>query len=230
MTPDSAFSEYADSYDDACQQGLRWSGENRDYFARKRVEYVREMVSDPAAVGTIVDFGCGLGDTAPYLWESFPRARVVGLDSADAVIAKAQERFGGERAEFHCGDLPAGRRATLVYCNGVFHHIRPANRPAVVRKIYEWLEPGGMFALWENNPWNPGTRLVMSRIPFDRDAETLSVLTAKSLLRDGGFDVVRASFRFYFPSALKALRPMEGLFEKLPLGAQYCVLARKPRL
>ena len=33
---------------------------------------------------------------------------------------------------------------------------------------------GGVLALFENNPWNPGTRLVMKRIPFDRNAQTIS--------------------------------------------------------
>jgi hypothetical protein len=51
------------------------------------------------------------------------------------------------------------------------------------------LRPGGLFAPWENNPWNPNTRYVMSRIPFDRDATTLSPPKAVGLLRQNGFQV-----------------------------------------
>ena len=62
----------------------------------------------------------------------------------------------------------------LAFCNGVFHHIPPEQRARAIAYVYRCLRPGGLFALWENNPWNPGTRLVMSRIPFDRDALPLS--------------------------------------------------------
>jgi SAM-dependent methyltransferase len=116
----------------------------------------------------------------------------------------------------------------LAYCNGVFHHIPPAGRDAAARDVFRWLRPGGAFALWENNPWNPGTRLVMSRIPFDRDAITLSYLEAQALLRRAGFRAVATSFHFFFPSALRALRRAEPWLERVPFGAQYCVLARKP--
>ncbi len=117
----------------------------------------------------------------------------------------------------------------LAYCNGVFHHIPPADRPAALRYVARRLRPGGMFALWENNSWNPGTRLVMHRIPFDRDAEPLSPVACRRMLRECGFEVVRTEFAFIFPHALRALRPVERYANRLPLGGQYMVLARPPR-
>ena len=57
--------------------------------------------------------------------------------------------------------------ADLVYCNGIFHQIPVAERMAAVDYIQCCLRPGGMFALW---PWNSGTRYVMSRCTFDRNA------------------------------------------------------------
>jgi len=38
-----------------------------------------------------------------------------------------------------------------------------------------------------NNPWNPGTRYVMSRCEFDEDAITLSPPQCRKLLRSSGF-------------------------------------------
>ena len=66
----------------------------------------------------------------------------------------------------------------------------------------------------------------MSRIPFDRDAITISSREAQRLLRSAGLDVVRTDFQFLFPRALKALRRLEPAAARLPLGAQYQVLAR----
>jgi len=39
---------------------------------------------------------------------------------------------------------------------------------------------------------------------------------------------VAIDFCFIFPHALRALRPIERWLTRLPLGAQYLVLARKP--
>jgi SAM-dependent methyltransferase len=116
----------------------------------------------------------------------------------------------------------------LAFCNGVFHHIPPAERAAAVAYLRAALRPGGVFALWENNPWNPGTRMVMRRIPFDRDAQTLSAPAARRLLRAGGFEIERTDFLFVFPRALRMLRPLERRLASAPLGAQYVVIARKP--
>jgi hypothetical protein len=67
----------------------------------------------------------------------------------------------------------------------------------------------------------------MSRIPFDRDAITLSPLEARRRVREAGFKLLRTDFRFYFPRMLKWLRPLEMLGVKVPLGSQYLVLGLK---
>jgi hypothetical protein len=45
-------------------------------------------------------------------------------------------------------------------------------------------------------------------------------------LRDAGFGVVGTDFLFYFPRALRVLRPLERVMSSLPLGGQYLVLCR----
>jgi hypothetical protein len=84
-----------------------------------------------------------------------------------------------------------------------------------------------VFAFWENNPWNPGTRYIMSRVAFDRGAITLTPPQSRALLRRAGFEVLRTDFLFLFPAMLRALRWIEPLASALPLGGQYLVLGRK---
>jgi SAM-dependent methyltransferase len=116
----------------------------------------------------------------------------------------------------------------LAYCNGVFHHIPLEHREAAVCFVYRSLRPGGLFAFWENNPWNPGARYVMAHCAFDRDAIPLNPVEARRLLRSEGFTVLRTDFLFVFPRVLRALRPVEQLICRLPIGAQYQVLCGKP--
>ena len=125
------------------------------------------------------------------------------------------------------GELASAGEMDLAFCNGVFHHIPLAERADAVRWVHQSLRPKGFFAFWENNPWNPGTRYVMSRIPFDRDAITLSPPESRRLLSAGGFEILRTDFLFFFPRWLGWLRRIEPRLTGLPLGAQYLVLTRK---
>ena len=70
--------------------------------------------------------------------------------------------------------------------------------------------------------------MVMSRIAFDRDAIPLSFVETRRRIQAAGFHVRRSRFLFYIPNALAPLRFIEPLFVKVPLGAQYYVLASIP--
>ena len=94
-------------------------------------------------------------------------------------------------------------------------------------QVHRALRPDGLFAFWENNPWNPGTRWAMSRVPFDADAIVIRPGEARRLLRAAGFHLLSTDFLFYFPRALSALRFLEKSLVKVPLGGQYLVLAQK---
>jgi SAM-dependent methyltransferase len=225
------FDGYVDDYEAALHQGLALAGESRDYFARERIAetaaWVRAAESRP--LSRVLDFGCGTGDSTPLLLDAFPQASLVGVDVAEQAVARAARAHGQARARFApLAEVRALPPVDLVYTNGVFHHVPPAERPRIVHRLIQWLRPGGWLALWENNPWNPGTRLVMARIPFDRDAITLTPTEAGTLLRRGGFRVATCRFRFYFPRSLARLRWLERFLTHLPLGGQYCLLARKP--
>jgi SAM-dependent methyltransferase len=223
------FDAFVDTYEEACGRGLALSGERRDYFAQQRVALTRRFCL-ALPVRRVLDFGCGLGHSTPVLGGAFPDSEIVGVDTSRQAIAFARQRYGSERVQFvtDIEGLPLDS-FDVAYTNGTFHHIGEPERPAIVRAIASRLAPGGLLTLWENNPWNPGTRLVMRRIPFDRDAETLSWRKGAALLAGAGLQLRRCSSHFYFPSWLRWLRPAESWLERLPFGAQYCVVAEKPR-
>ena len=86
----------------------------------------------------------------------------------------------------------------LVYCNGVFHHIPPQDRAAAVAYVAHTLRPGGLWAFWENNPWNPGRGMscVASPLIAMRDR---SLQRKPSGCCGGDFEIVRIDFQFIFP-------------------------------
>jgi len=146
-----------------------------------------------------MDYGCGTGSAAPLLFEHLGVTCVIGTDTSVKLLEGARHLYGSEQTQFLLFDhyQPAST-LDLVFCNGVFHHIPPHERARAVDYIYRALRPGGVFSFWENNPWNPGTRYVMRRIPFDRDAITLTPPEARRLLRTRGFELLRTDFLFIF--------------------------------
>jgi len=229
MTETAAFDACADTYDAALNRGLSLSGESKDYFARRRIEWLASRLRQhQCRPERVLDYGCGTGGSAHALLEHLPAAFVTGADVSRASIDLARREYGAERVRFHTIDErePQGE-FDVAYCNGVFHHIEPPHRERALAYISRALSARGYFAFWENNPWNPGTRLVMRRIPFDRDAQMLSARHARTLLAAAGFEILTTDFLFLFPRALAALRPLERRLTNIPAGAQYMVLCRK---
>lgn len=216
-------------YDAMLARGLAVTGDDKAYFMRGRVQNMVGRLPGHFKPAKILDFGCGLGETSHELSRLFPSAEITGIDTAKNAIEYARKNYGSEQIKFSdASTFDAENVFDLCYVNGVFHHIEPENRGKVLKIIYRALKPGGYFGFYENNPWNPGTHLVMSRIAFDRDAKTLSHLQAEKLLVLGGFKPAdRTEFIFYFPKWFSFLRFMDSALVKVPLGAQYGVLAVK---
>lgn len=219
--------DLAAEYDAMLGRGLSLTGEGKRFFLDGRVKDLQAQLGAGASPGRILDFGCGTGETSVYLSEAFPAAEVAGVDTAERAVEHARAVHGTSRVSFHpLHALPELGAFDLCYVNGVFHHIPPEKRSEALGLIRDALRPGGRLSLFENNPWNPGTRLVMKRIPFDRDARMLSAREAERLVSGSGLHLAASTrFLFYFPRALAPLRALEPLLVHAPLGGQYHVQA-----
>jgi len=216
-------------YDDMLNQGLRISGENKLYFIQGRIKDLNNQLPKDFAPKNILDFGCGIGDSTEMLSKTFSTAIVTGTDLSNNALDYAKNKFGSERVKFvNLNDLDNNNYFDLCYVNGVFHHIDLDKRATVMQLIHDSLKAGGYFSLFENNPWNIGTRIIMSRIPFDEDAKTLNHHSCRKLLEETGFaNIYKSRFLFYFPKFLSFLRFIEQKLVYFPFGAQYYILAKK---
>jgi SAM-dependent methyltransferase len=210
---------------------LKLAGESKDFYARARVEWVvRQLMKlNVPAPQTVLDFGCGTGSATPFLLDVLGATRVIGVDPSAASLDEARSAFASRPATFHMNNeyVPDGT-VDLAFCNGVFHHIPPDERVAAARYVLDALKPGGLLALWENNPWNPLMLYGMRHTPLDANAIPVSKPVAHRLARDAGFERVRTDFLFIFPGPFRVLRPTEAWACKVPIGAQYLVLCLKP--
>ena len=223
------FDQYATDYDTHLNRGIRLSGEDKEYFARGRLHLVRDFFTRSGfEPRRILEFGCGVGTNLGIMRDFWPKSDLVGLDLSQASIAIARERLGSRGVrpmtpdEYRLGDEGP---VDWLFCNGVLHHVPMAERGSVLLRIRDLVREGGALTIFENNPLNPGTHLVMRRIPFDRGARMLRPYSLRSRLRSLGFAQVTCRFLFFFPRFLAFLRPMEPHLVHLPFGAQYGVFA-----
>ncbi len=223
----TTFDDFEEAYDESLQKGLALSGEDKNYFARERVLQVGQALGSRPA-GRILDYGCGTGSATPWLL-ALPGAKAVtGTDPSEKSLARARIFWTDGRVKFvNLKGLEGEGGFDTAFTNGVFHHIPPLDRRAALKAVFSSLRENGMFFFWENNPWNPGTRWVMSRIPFDREAILLWPNSAARLLRATGFTVLGIRHYFIFPRFLKIFRFLEPALARIPLGAQYMIAAQK---
>jgi SAM-dependent methyltransferase len=126
------------------------------------------------------------------------------------------------------GRIPFGE-ATFDFVTAVcvFHHVPPAARAALVEEMRRVLKPGGTLAIVEHNPYNPVTRLIVSRTPVDADAVLLRSSETRHLLRQAELTVEEQRYFLYFPEWLyRRLGWLESTLGSIPLGGQYAVFAR----
>jgi len=222
-----ALFDLSEEYERMLNQGISLSGEDLHYFVAGRLAALVGNLPKSFSPQSVLDFGCGVGHATGPLAKLFPRARVTGMDTSQPALDRAAEHHPGCRFLTLEAFREDAEEYDLCYVNGVFHHIPPVDRPEAIQLIYRKLRPGGLLFLFENNPWNPGTRMVMSRIPFDRDAITLSIPETARLEESAGFSIHARGSLFFFPRVLALLRPLEPLLSPSLLGAQYFVAGRR---
>jgi SAM-dependent methyltransferase len=225
------FDKFAEEYLATHRTNLAVTGESPDYFARyKIVEVARRLKKLRLSPQRVLDFGCGIGNSAPHLRTAFPSAQITGVDVSEKSLAVARARFPGA-AEFVAYD-PAGAPPgpaegyDLIFSACVFHHIEAAEHVALFRKLREQLAPGGVMAIFEHNPVNPVSRYIVATCPFDENAVLIPARELARRQRQAGFSQVSVTYTGFFPGALKSLRSFEPLLGKAPFGAQYYTIAR----
>jgi trans-aconitate 2-methyltransferase len=122
-----------------------WDAATYDRVSAPQVEWAGPVLDRLELKGheTVLDAGCGSGRVTEMLIERLPEGRVIAVDSAPTMVAKAREKIG-DRAEVLLQDLAELRlpeQVDAAFSNAVFHWVLDHDR--LFHRLFDVLKPGG---------------------------------------------------------------------------------------
>lgn len=224
------FNDYAQDYASQIDRAVPWVGRKHDIFVAEKALQLKELAHRRLGnIGQlrVLDVGCGIGLMEGALSGQF--GRLVGVDIANDALEQA--KLAQTHAEFlhYDGDvLPFADEAfDIAFAVCVFHHVPMEQRLALVQEMSRVVSRDGLIVIFEHNPLNPVTRLIVSRCEFDRDAVLLGCGETGRLLVQAGLERLEKRHILYFPWRSRIWTFIEYFLSWLPLGAQYYVAAGK---
>jgi SAM-dependent methyltransferase len=220
------FDHFAEDYRHLLDRCVKISGEDSEYFSRYKARYVAQNLGE-AFGGKLLDFGCGVGVLSGCIKRELPGCRLDGYDVSAASIREVPPELASA-GQFTSDLASLSGSYDAVVLSNVMHHVAPGDRGALVSGLRAQLASGGKLFVFEHNPINPVTRLVVARCEFDRDAVLLPRAEGVAWVETAGLRLLRRDYIVFFPRAFKWLRGIEPWLTWCPAGAQYVLVAKRP--
>jgi tRNA (cmo5U34)-methyltransferase len=136
-----AFNRFAQDYD-----------RQREYIIPELRQFYGTAVwaaESEKAEPEILDIGAGTGLFSMFLLEKFPGAHLTLIDIAENMLEMARQRFDGrEHTEYIVRDYSTGELGGPydIVCSALsIHHLEPADKRQLFRRVYDALRTGGIF-------------------------------------------------------------------------------------
>jgi len=229
------FDQHAQGYHDHLDQVLKkWGKTSSLYTAKAKIRQLLPFVEQrqtSSEIARVLDVGCGTGLIAGLLKDR--RLRLYGVDLSQSMIvhnrmkADVDPQFkflvsSATRLPFVADSFDF----TFAVC--VFHHLSDKERLRTVQEMKRVTKPSRLIFIFEHNPLNPITQLVVKCCPLDRNARLLFPYQVRKLYQRADLETVKQKYFLFFPEFLSFLNRFEPCLGSIPLGAQYFVTARKP--
>jgi trans-aconitate 2-methyltransferase len=141
---------------------MTWSAKQYVAFEDERTRPVRDLLAalPPIDARSVIDLGCGPGNSTQALAERYPAARVAGIDSSPDMIAAARRRL--PKVDFAVSsvqDLKRGGPFDVILANAVLQWV--PDHASLLPQLIGMLAPHGALAVqMPDNLDGPAHRLM----------------------------------------------------------------------
>ena len=127
------------------------NGWNPDLYMQFRSERTQPSIDliariNPIEPKSIIDIGCGPGNSTQVLVNRWPKAKITGLDSSTAMIKKARHDYPNQ--EWIVADAltyVSEIKFDIVFSNAVIQWI--PNHQALLKRFHDMLSESGLIAV-----------------------------------------------------------------------------------
>lgn len=225
------FNKFAKDYSYQIERAVPYAGASHRAFLAEKALQLKTLAQCHFGILEqlrVLDVGCGIGLMEQDLKGQF--LRLVGVDVADQALEVARQTL--PEIEFiRSGEttLPFDDCVfDIAFAVCVFHHVPPEHRQGLIREMARVTSKGGLVVIFEHNPLNPVTRLIVWRCELDRDARLIGCGETLRLLSNEGLDQITSKQILYFPWRGRFWISLESLIASwCPLGTQYYVAGKK---
>lgn len=106
------------------------------YFIKYKLDIVKDKTCQLPK--TILDFGCGIGESALYISKLFPNTEITGIDTSSVAIESCK-KLNIKNSNFYNIDITLqgtlNKKFDLIFSSCVFHHIPLINRQKVLENL-----------------------------------------------------------------------------------------------
>jgi trans-aconitate 2-methyltransferase len=159
---------------------LSWSAKQYVAFEDERTRPVRDLLAalPPIKAHSVIDLGCGPGNSTEVLAACYPQATISGIDSSSDMIEAARRRL--PHISFAVADLQAWKDAgpfDVILANAVLQWLD--HHESLLPRLVERLAPGGALAVqMPDNLDEPAHRLMREIAADGPWAATLAASSA----------------------------------------------------
>jgi trans-aconitate 2-methyltransferase len=159
---------------------LSWSAKQYVAFEDERTRPVRDLLAalPPIDAHSVIDLGCGPGNSTEVLAACYPQANISGIDSSSDMIEAARRRL--PHVSFAVADLQAWKDEgpfDVILANAVLQWVD--NHESLLPRLIERLAPGGALAVqMPDNLEEPAHRLMRQVAADGPWAATLAASSA----------------------------------------------------
>jgi len=226
----SEFDALSKGYDGGIDSSLKKIlGKDQDFFTKQK-----SYLLDKTLVGRsnlkLLDFGCGTGEFLNEITRNEKIIESLGVDVSEGMINEGKKRYGDQIniMKTEPSKLPFNEASfDVVTAICVFHHIPPLDWLININEIHRVLKKNGIFVLFEHNPLNPFTRIIVKNCPIDKNAVLLNPFSVSKLLERSNFSNAQVTHYMFFPPRFFRFWKFESILKRFPIGGQYQLISSK---